>query len=192
MKRIAFIQVIVLCLVSCGQGDRQLDLFERAIESEIIRLAGTDAEVEFSVCERIDSTTLGEELVFRKRLIEARRDQNLLLSEQYARQKKRTNARLRREAAQKDSEVLVGIDSIRVRLAAADSLDIICHYDYLVAGEARTADGITAIPEHYACISADGTLLTFTPEKRKLHYGVGKVIPGYIRILKRGSDEGEF
>lgn len=191
MKSIAVIPIVALCLVSCARDGQQLDVFERSIETEIVRLVGADAKVEFSVCERIDSTTFGEELEFRKRLIEARREQNLRLSEQYASQKKRTNARLRSEAAQKDAAVLSGIDSIRMRLAAADSLDIVCHYDYHVAGVARTADGITAIPDHYACVSADGTLLTFTPEKRKLHYGVGKVIPGYIRVLKGRGDEAD-
>lgn len=192
MKSIAVIPILALCLVSCARDGQQFDVFERAIETEVVRLVGADAKVEFSVCERIDSTTFGEELEFRTDLINARMEQNLWLSELYQSQKKPTNARLRSEAAQKDSEVLVGIDSIRLRLAAADSLDIICHYDYHVAGSARTADGITSIPDHYACLSADGTLLTFTQERRKLHYGVGKVIPGYIRALKRGGDDAAF
>ena len=190
MKKIAIIPIVALTMVSCAQSE-PLDVYQQSIATEIVRLVGPDAKVEFEVCERIDSTTFGGELDFRTGLIEARRNQNLHLSEMYAGQKKRTNARLREEIAQKDAIVLGGIDSLRVRLAAGDSLDIICHYDYHFSGEAKTADGTTVFSDYYACLAADGTLLSFTNEKRKLHYGVGKVIPGYLTVLKGRGGEGD-
>ena len=121
MKKIAIIPIVALTMVSCAQSE-PLDVYQQSIATEIVRLVGPDAKVEFEVCERIDSTTFGGELDFRTGLIEARRNQNLHLSEMFAGQKKRTNARLREEIAQKDAIVLGGIDSLRVRLAAGDSL----------------------------------------------------------------------
>lgn len=186
MKKLALIPIVALCLASCGQ-QKQPDIYKDAIETEIIRLVGPDAKVSFTTFERIDSTTFGKELEYRHGLIQTRRNQNLKLMEKYKKQGMPTNMEKKAKSAALDAEVLKGIEALRERMAAADSLDIIAYYDYHVAGEAKSSEGTTTFPNHFACVAVDGTLLNFTDNPRFLHKSIGKVIPGYHTVLKRNS-----
>lgn len=186
MKKLAVISAMVICLAACSQ---QPDPFKDAVETEIIRLVGPDAKVRFNTFELIDSTTVGKELDYRLSLIETRRKQNLKFNEKYLNEGKQTNARIKAEAAAKDAVVIEGIKAIRERMAAADSLDVVVYYDYHVTGEAKSESGITTFADHYACVGADGTVLNFTDNQKTLHKGVGKVIAGYLTVLKGDSEE---
>ena len=183
MRKIAFITVLAACLCSCT-GNRTADPFVGALESEIIRLVGADAKVSFNSVERIDSTTFGQELDNRIKAMETRQKQNRKFLDQYNMKGQKKSAAAKSEALIKDEQVIAGLNAIKERLAAADSLGIVAYYDYHFSGSARCEGQETAFPDNYASISPDGVVLSLNDSQKGLHNALGKVIPGYTDLLK--------
>lgn len=183
MKKTVVITALAACLCSCT-GNKTADPFVGALESEIIRLVGADAKVSFNNVERIDSTTFGQELENRIKAMETRQKQNQKFLDQYNLKGQRQSAAAKSEALIKDAQVIAGLNAIKARMDAADSLDIVAYYDYHFSGSARCEGQETAFPDNYASISPDGVVLSLNDSQKGLHNALGKVIPGYKELLK--------
>lgn len=188
MRTMSIITAMSICIVSCSSGPRS-DQYKDAVREEIVRLVGADAKVSFNTFELLESTTYADELDYRKGLITARHSMNDKFQKQYEGQGMKTNALKKLDALMKDEDVLKGIEAIRERMAAADSLDKVAYHVYSFTGEARCKGITTTFKDYFACVTPDGEILSVTDNRKAIRKGLGKIIEGYSTILKSGREE---
>lgn len=188
MKKISAIAALALCVVSCGLGQKP-NQYKDAVKEEIIRLVGADAKVSFNTFELKETTTFADELDYRKGLIEARHKMNIKFQEKYSKERMPTNAGIKRLAILKDEEVLKGLEAIRERMAAADSLDKVAYYVFQFTGEAKSQGATSTFKDYFACVTPDGRLLSLTDNEKAIHKGLGNVLGGYKLLLGAEKEE---
>lgn len=188
MKKMLVIAAMALCVAACSLGQKP-DQYKDAVKEEIVRLVGADAKVSFNTFELKETTTYADELEYRKGLITARQAMNKMLKEKYENEKMSTNAHRKLTAMLNDEEVLKGLETIRERMAAADSLDKVAYYVFQFTGEARCEGATTSFKDYFACVTPTGEVLSVTDNEKAIHKGLGKIIEGYRTILKSSSEE---
>lgn len=179
--------ILVLILTSCSNAapaDPVSEAIGRVVREE------TRVPVYVDNTCVIDSTTYAVELYRRQRIQEMRIYQDSTLREKYLSRKMQTNARRKVERMRKSRSILLGVDSLR-RAMGADTARI-AYYDYVF--DYCTADGKgnrTKPKQAYACVTPDGRVLTWSPDKKDIHKRTGLVIPGYADLLEslRKTDE---
>lgn len=179
--------VIASVLMAAACGTRTPDPVHEAIKAEISgNMPQKFTDVKIYTVEKIDSTTFRQELDRRKTLFETRRaaDEKLILK--YNSEGKQKNAALKTESYKKDVFILRDLDSLEVSLA--DILDDVAYYDYVFSAQASGPDGKMEFRDSYAAITPDMQVIGLTAQKKDLHKGLGKVIPGYLEIVK-GEEE---
>lgn len=172
-----------LVLVSCGQ--KKTDPVKDAIEGYIVsELSFPD--VKFYSLEKVDSTTFRQEFEHRKKAFEARRasDEQFLLK--YTRERKPKNAALKTESFKNTLRIIQGLDSLENVSSAI--LDNIAYYDYKFSGLAKGPDGSMDFKDTYVTITPDHKVMSMTTDIKDLHKSLGRVIPGYLELVK-GADE---
>lgn len=185
MKKSIFILASLLMVAACGT--KTADPVHEAIKAEISgNMPQKFTDVKIYTVEKIDSTTFRQELDRRKTLFETRRaaDEKLILK--YNSEGKQKNAALKTESYKKDVFILRDLDSLEVSLA--DILDDVAYYDYVFSAQASGPDGKMEFRDSYAAITPDMQVIGLTAQKKDLHKGLGKVIPGYLEIVK-GEEE---
>lgn len=183
MKRILFVLAALTSLCACSQDDPVKD----AISAKVAEIVGGEPKVSIYTVEKIDSVTFGQQLDMTDKLFAVIRKQNEKFYFKYMSQNLFNEALDKRASLVKNDYVIEGLKAIRERMA--DSLDVVAYYDYKFSGKAKKADGVTEIPEAYASIKPDGTLISLEPDKDRLHNGLGKVIPGYSELLDADKNE---
>ena len=189
MKSSILIAASLLLLVSCGGGTP--DPVREAIKGEIMgNMSQQFTDVYVNSFEKVDSTTFRTELERRKTVFTTKRDADSDLLIKYMSEGKKKNAELKSESYRKDLLILQGIDSLEVALAGI--LDDIAYYDYKFSADAK-GDGMKMqFRNAYISITPDGRVISMTSERRDLHKSTGRVIPGYVELVKgAGEDDGD-
>jgi len=188
MHKLIFFAASLLLLASCG--GKTVDPVHEAIKGEILgNMDQQFSDVSINRVEKIDSTTFRTELDRRKKTFATKRDADSDFLIKYMSEGKRRNAELKSESYRKDLIILQGLDSLEVALA--DILDDIAYYDYRFSAEAKGQDVTMQFRDAYISITPDGRVISMTAERRDLHKGAGRVIPGYLELLKGAGEDDE-
>lgn len=186
MKRLFIILAVAgLCAVACKQAPK--DPFQVALENEILARVGSDAKVKIDVFERVDSTTFGKELDYRQEVFALRRSQNEKLFKKYKAGGLPNSASARRNAINHDNEVIEGLAKMEETLAPI--LGDIAYYDYHFSGKAWTKTAQSTYQDFYATITPEGKVMSIDNSKKTLHKTLGRVIPGYMELVKSDEEE---
>ena len=187
MKKFILFAALLPLLASCGAGAP--DPVREAIKGEIMgNMSQEFSSVVINSVEKIDSTTFRQELDRRKKAFTTKRDADSDFLIKYMTEGKKRNASIKSDAYRKDLAVLQGLDSLEAVHAAI--LDDVAYYDYRFNAEAKGQGLKMQFRDAYISITPDGRVISMTAERRDLHKGAGRVIPGYLDLVK-GSDEDE-
>lgn len=181
MKKFITILATVALAASCGQ-QKQADPFKAALESEIKSQLGEDTRVSFEVFERVDSTTFGEELAYRREVFDLRRSQNVKLFKKYKSAGQVESAAAKQKAIGHDDEVIAGLAQMNESLAGI--LGDIAYYDYHFTCKASSGSARAEFRDYYATITPNLEVMSIDRSKKTLHKSLGRVIPGYLELVK--------
>ena len=185
MKKSILVSALLPLLLSCGGGT--YDPVHEAIKGEIMgNMSQEFTDVTINNVEKVDSTTFRQELDRRKKAFILKRDADSELLLKYMAEGKRRNATIKSDSYRQDLAILQGLDSLETANAAI--LDDIAYYDYRFSAEAKGQGLKMQFRDAYISITPDGRVIGMTAERRDLHKGAGRVIPGYLDLVK-GSDE---
>ena len=185
MKKFMLFAALLPLLASCG--GKAPDPVHEAIKGEIMgNMSQEFSDVTINRVEKIDSTTFRQELDRRKKAFTLKRDADSEFLLKYMNEGKKRNAALKSDAYRKDLVILQGLDSLEAAHAAI--LDDVAYYDYRFSAEAKGQDLKMQFRDAYISITPDGRVISMTAERRDLHKGAGRVIPGYLDLVQ-GSDE---
>lgn len=186
-RAVAMVMATAVLMSATSCSDRNVDPDRAALEAELASRVGPGAKVSFYTFEKIDSVTLGKELGYRIKVQDIRLRQNESLYKKYRSEGKETNAALKKEAMLQANRAVLELEKLRASLR--DSLDVVVYYDYRFTGKASNKDNNAVFPEAYASISRDHEVLNIETDRKALHRGLGRVIPGYLDIIKAGDEE---
>lgn len=184
---------MALCLLaaalmgSCGGGKTVLSEQEEAVIAELGKDAGEGFEFSFTSFEKIDSTTMGEEI---QRRIDAFQDvlvQNYRLYNSYVQNRKPKNAARKEQSIKLDTRMLEMLNTYKRDMG--DDLGKVAYYDYRFSGEGKSEGAVYRYQEAYAAITPDNRIIGISSSLKNLHRATGKVIPGYSEILGGESEE---
>lgn len=181
------ILTIFLAALLAGCNPEATDYRQAAIEQYIIRQTGSDAKITFDCFEVIDSTTFAAELEHRKKVFEIKKEQDTKLLMEYLDKGMRNNTIKKQLAARNDLRVLAALDSL-TGVIAPYATDI-AYYDCHFSGRAKAGDLITEFIDFYACVTPSGEVMCLLPTSKGLHNTLGRVLPGYIDLVKSSEDE---
>ena len=188
MKRALLFTAALVLLASCS--GKPADPVEEAITSEIItNMSEGFTDVKIYKVEKIDSTTFGQELERRRHLFETKREVDEKYMNKYIAAGKPKNAAAKEESMKKDQVIIQCLDSLAITLS--DILDEVAYYDYKFSAQAKGQNSSMEFRDSYAAITPDYEVIGMTAKEKDLHKGLGKVIPGYLEILKGEPEEGE-
>ena len=189
MKKFALFAALLPLLASCGSGTP--DPVHEAIKGEIMgNMAQEFSSVSIHSVEKIDSTTFRQELDRRKKAFTTKRDADSDFLLKYMTEGKKRNASLKSESYKRDLVILQGLDSLEAAHAAI--LDDIAYYDYRFSAEAKGEGLKMQFRDAYISITPDGRVISMTAERRDLHKSAGRVIPGYLELVKGSDDDDEM
>ena len=87
------------------------------------------------------------------------------------------------KAIESDKRIIEALAKMAEELGA--KAGEIAYYDYHFSGKAETADKLTEFTDYYACIAAeDNAILSMENSTKGLHKTLGRVLPGYINLVK--------
>lgn len=188
MKRALLFAAALALLASCSV--KPADPVEEAIISEIMdNMAEGFTSVKIYKVEKIDSTTFGQELERRHHLFEVKKEVDEKAMNKYVAAGKPKNAAIKEESMKKDMMIMQCLDSLAITIE--DILDDVAYYDYKFSAQAKSQNSTMEFRDSYAAITPDFEVIGMTAKEKDLHKGLGKVIPGYLEILKGESEEGE-
>ncbi len=185
MKKFILFAALLPLLVSCG--GRVVDPVHEAIKGEIMGNMSQDfTDVTINFVEKIDSTTFRQEFDRRRRVFTLKRDADSDLLLKYMTEGKKRNASIKSDSYKQDLVILQGLDSLEAAHSAI--LDDIAYYDYRFSADAKGQGLKMQFRNAFISITPDGRVISMTAERRDLHKSAGRVIPGYVELVK-GSDE---
>ena len=188
MKRIFLLSAALAALVSCGQ--KVQDPVKDAIVKEITEnMEEGFTNVRIYNYELVDSTSFREEFEHRKKAFEARKqsDEKFLL--QYSVEGKRQNAAIKQASYIRTIGIISALDSLEA--ASSAILDDVAYYDYKFNGMAKGPDSSMEFTDTYVTITPDGRVMSMTSNRKDLHKSLGRVIPGYMDVVKGESEDSE-
>ena len=184
MKRTLLVIFFAAALTACATQPKDPQL--KALETEIANRLGEGAKARIESFAKVDSTTFGEELKYRQEVFDLRLKQNMKLLEKYKKGGFVQTAVDKRNAINHDHEVIAGLAEMERTLEPI--LGNVAYYDYCFSGQA-TKDGAKAVyKDYYASITPEGQVVSIDSNKKTLHKALGRVIPGYLELVK-GDDE---
>lgn len=179
---------ILTALVSCAPEEQE-DPFKAAVIEKIKTKVEPDADIRIFSFERIDSTTIGEELAYRQEVFNVRKARNEELRDRFLGEGKRMNAQRKAEDIAGDIKVIAGLEQIAVD--CADRLSEIAYYDYKFSGKAIGKTEITDFKDYVASMSPEGEVLAIETSQKAAHKALGRTIPGYKELIESVSDSKE-
>ena len=185
MKKLILFAAFLPLLVSCG--GRVVDPVQEAIKGEIMgNMSQEFTDVTINFVEKIDSTTFRQEFDRRRTVFILKRDADSDLLLKYMTEGKKRNASIKSDSYKQDLVILQGLDSLEAAHSAI--LDDIAYYDYRFSADAKGQGLKMQFRNAFISITPDGRVISMTAERRDLHKSAGRVIPGYVELVK-GSDE---
>lgn len=186
MKRLLYIVAATALLASCAPS-QPVDPFQAALETQIKSQIGEDAKVTFELFERVDSTTFGEELSYRREVFDLRRAQNEKLFKKYKAAGQPNSAAAKRNAINHDDEVIAGLAAMSESLA--DILGNVAYYDYHFSCRVKSGSAKADYRDYFATITPDCEVMSIENSRKTLHRTLGRVIPGYMELVKSDDDD---
>ena len=168
--------VSVSCLSPAGLTSEQL-----ALKEKFTAQVGEFSSLEFTAFEKIDSTTVAEEISMREQTFLLKHEQDKKFYEKYKNVHNTAKAAEKLTAMERDIELLRKL--VRIKESLGDAVGNIAYYDYCFSAKGRTAEGPFEADGWFACITPDGKVLSLVQNKRDLHKGTGTAIPGYSEIF---------
>lgn len=185
MKRTLIFVAAALLLASCG--GKTPSPVEAALNAAIAENLGQELKsVTYASLEKVDSTTFGQELEKRRAVLAQKAKSEEELYMKYMSEGKRTNATMKLEAVTKAKASLARLDSLAGTIA--DRLDEVAYYDYTFTAAAKGVEKDVAFKDAWALITPDLEVLGMATSQKSVHKGSGKVIPGYVEMLKGAAE----
>ena len=189
MKRILFVMAAAaaaVLAVSCGGSEP--DPVAEAIKAEITtNMAEGFTSVKNITYELVDSTTFAQEFERRIKTFEVKRDADGKYLLKYTREGKTRNAAIKSDAYKRDLEILRDLDSLHA--ACAGILDDVAYYDYRFSADAKGDNSVMQFRDAYVAMTPEHEVIGMTAKQKDLHKGLGKVIPGYLGLVKGEEEE---
>lgn len=186
MKK-SFIIAAAAVLSIAAACTQEKDPFQVAIENAIAEQYGEGAKVRIEVCERVDSTTFGQELEYRQKAFDVRLSQNQVLLAKYRDQNKQISAQKKREAILHDNEVIAGLAQMEETLG--EKLNDIAYYDYRFSGRVKLNGAERQFVDYYATVTPECEVFNFGGQLKAVRRVMGQILPGYLELVK--GDDGE-
>lgn len=183
MKKYILAAGVILALAACVP---EKDLYKVSLENAIREKIGQDAKIGFEVFERIDSTTFGKELEYRRHIFDLRLEQNTKLLAKYTKDRLLSSAQTKREAILHDNEVIEGLAAMSDGLG--ELRDQVAYYDYHFTCTASLHGSRAEFKDYYATITPEGEVINMDSSLKTLHKPMGRVIPGYLELVS-GEDQ---
>lgn len=187
MKKLIILSAVSVLLFSCSP--KAQDPVQTAIESEILSLEQNFSQVSISSLELVDSTTYRQELEHRRGIFETKRKSDEQFLMKYMNEGKRKNANIKNESYVRDLLILKALDSLELTISSI--LDNVAYYDYKFTAVAKGESGTMQFNGSYAALSPDSEVLCISSSQKDLHRGLGKVLPGYLEIVKNQEEDPE-
>lgn len=170
-----------MLLASCG--GKAPSPVETALNAAIAENLGQELKsVSYASLDKIDSTTFGQELEKRRAVLEQKVKSEEELYVKYKTQGKSTNAGIKLEAVNKAKASLVRLDSLALTLS--DKMDEVAYFDYTFTAAVKGVEKDVTFKDAWALITPDLKVLGLATSQKSVHKGSGKVIPGYVEMLK--------
>ena len=170
----AILAVAALLSVSCKY---EPSMEESAIRAKIEEEKGEVSKFALTDIEMIGEVTLGEEIGIRRGVFELKHKKDAEYEQEYREKHFQKRADEKKAAMEKDLVHIARLDSILTTVSA--DLDKVVYRDYRFSASCMTSEGKLELKDWYACITPDGQVLSLVQDKKKLHRGVGIVIPGW-------------
>lgn len=185
MKRTITILAVMMAVLACSGPHYKPE--QQAAIDYIRRAVGEDTKLVITSVSTVDSLTfaaLREDCID---LFEYKKDGHDKLRGAFVTQKMRTNARRQEEKMQRCDEIIQALKALRL----GDNAGKLVCYDVCVSGYAEKKKEIISFKDFLVCVTPDGKMLSTGSEKRGLHKGFGKFLPGYTDILRTFGDDGQ-
>ena len=180
MHRFLTILVTALAVVtSCN--NKTPDPVAAAIEAAAMKDAKGDYSFRIYDLAKIDSTTFRTEFNRRKDVFRLKQQTEEKLYWRYNAEGKPKTAESHRQAMEKAKVNLECMDYLEQEIG--ERIDDVAYYDYVFSGYSETKEGRMTYDKVYVTVTPDYEVLTMTADKRDLHKGTGRVIPGYIETI---------
>lgn len=174
--------VMLLLAAACGLKKSEFAAQEELIGASIKeKLEGVE-KVSFGSMAVIDSSTYRQEIERRKATFELKVNQELKLLDKYNKEGKKKNAAYKTLDLRNDARIIKSIDSLAAAMGA--DIDKVAFYDYEFDAILSGKEIKNSVQHGYAAITPDGELLGINPDRKALHKSTGKVIPGYLSVIK--------
>ncbi|MBR4823010.1 MAG: hypothetical protein IKZ71_07645 [Bacteroidales bacterium] len=181
MKKLIIALIPLLTLISCGEPE--LTPIQEAVKQKVEEQLGKLDYITFNEFELVDSSKFSDEIARRRHTIEVRYKLNDKKAQEYKSKGMLTNAGIKRQAAEKDLQVLEGIKALEQRLAEHDSLDVVELYRYKFSAIARSDGENVTIENMYVAITPDNQVVAMDYKKDGVLKATGSLIPGYREML---------
>ena len=186
MKRI--LTILSLALLTCACDPYKDNPVCNAIGEAAMKPYGEQPyKVKFESLEKIDSTLMRTELETRIRLFNVKIEKNRELYGKYTATNRPKNAQKKKDAIEKDLQILSRLSRLGDQIG--DSLDSVAYYDYKFTAYAKVDGKTVEMVDCYATVTPNNEVITMSSDLKSLHKATGKVIPGYMEIMKNTSDE---
>lgn len=182
--RITFRIVVPLLMAAafCFSCATEPDPMVVAIENELFKDVHEGGEFRMDRMEKIDSSTFRAEFERRIELFETKYKADFKLYNNYFERGLRRN--VARKIADMDRDQMI-IDSLKIMLEQMGSdADRVAFYDICFSAEANVGNATQVLTDCYAAITPQYEVLCITHKKKDLHKTTGKVIPGYLELIK--------
>ena len=179
----AILSIAALLAVSCKY---EPSMEESAIRAKIEEEKGEVSKFALTDIEKIGEVTLGEEIGIRRSNFELKHRNDSRFEQEYRDKNYQKRADEKKAAMDRDILHIAQLDSILTTVS--NELDKVVYSDYRFSASCMTSEGKLELKDWYACITPDGQVLSLVQDKKRLHRGVGIVIPGWKGIF---SDDDE-
>lgn len=143
--------------------------------------------VSFESIAQVDSSTLADEIERRRDIFQLKMERQSILENRYLEKKMKTNARRQHLRMEQSAKIIAGLDSIA--FMHDSQRNSVLYRIYFIKGKAETPEEVFPLDGFYAVLTPDGKPLAFTKDRKALHKGTGRLIPGYEEMLSQMDAE---
>ena len=183
LKRTILIAIAATAIVSCSSPKYTPE--QTAAIRYIEKQVGPGTKVIISRIATVDSLTYEQ---LRKDCIDLfkyKKDSHDKVRSAFVTQKLLTNAKVQKEKMAKCDDIISELEALGLGNVGQS---ILC-YDVKVSGHADKKKERVIFNDFYVCVGRDGIVLSSGAEKRGLHKGFGKFLPGYTEVLRRYGEK---
>lgn len=179
---VAAVSAAAIFVLSCTTEDPYAAQKAALVES-IAAENGELQKVTFDTFEVVDSATFADELRMRKNMFALKGEQAKKMHSQLMKAGRFEKLAEKMHDIKFSDMVLEGLDSLEQDMG--DKVNQVAYYDYCFTAHIVKADNqrIDAV-NFYACITPDCKVLKYAAQKKDLHKVTGRVIPGYLKLVR--------